>query len=98
MPFWSTESRAQRVIDNVAAYQGFEPVVIPLDDWRSRWLPDLQKEGFDIGLNWSGSRATGFDVSPQDVERNLISRESSQPNRPEDPDIDMPEGSPASPD
>jgi hypothetical protein len=30
MPFWSTKSRAERVIANVAAYAGFELVEVPL--------------------------------------------------------------------
>jgi Protein of unknown function (DUF2750) len=62
MPFWSLKSRAERVIETVPPYAGFEPVEIPLTDWRSRWLPDLADKGARIGLNWSGMRATGDDV------------------------------------
>ena len=36
MPFWSLQSRAQRVVDRVDAYRGFEVVSLPLDQWRSR--------------------------------------------------------------
>lgn len=74
MPFWSTESRAQRVIDNVEAYQSFNAIALPLDQWRSRWLPGLHKDGIWVGLNWSGQRATGYDVSSEDVARNISSR------------------------
>ena len=74
MPFWSTRSRAQRVIDNVEAYQGFEVTALPLDLWRLRWLPGLQADGILIGLNWSGPTATGYDVSSEDVARNVSSR------------------------
>jgi hypothetical protein len=74
MPFWSTQSRAQRVIDNVEAYEGFEVVALSLDQWQSRWLPGLHKDGIWVGLNWSGGRATGYDVSAEDVARNISSR------------------------
>jgi hypothetical protein len=76
MPFWSRRSRVQRIIDTVPAYQGFEPTSIPLSDWRARWLPGLAKDGLLVGLNWSGGAATGYDLSSQDVERNLAHREA----------------------
>ena len=77
MPFWSLQSRAQQVVESVPAYNGFEVVPIPLKDWGSRWLPGLERDGVRAGLNWSGSAATGYDVPPQDVERNLSAREGS---------------------
>jgi uncharacterized protein DUF2750 len=75
MPFWSARSRAETVIESVPAYEGFEPVPLTLDEWRSRWLSRLSKDGLRVGLNWSGSKATGFDLDPEDVERNLAARE-----------------------
>jgi len=76
MPFWSTESRAQRIIDQVEAYRGFEVVSLPLDVWRSRWLPGLAKDGLLVGLNWSGKSAKGYDVTPADAEAALVARKS----------------------
>ncbi|MGI8613025.1 MAG: DUF2750 domain-containing protein [Nocardioidaceae bacterium] len=67
MPFWSTRKRAQRIVDEVAAYRGFDIMAVPLDHWRERWLPGLQRDGLLLGLNWSGDRATGYDVDPADV-------------------------------
>jgi hypothetical protein len=75
LPFWSARSRAERVIESVRAYEGFEAVRLTLDEWRSRWLPRAQQDAFRVGLNWSGSRAAGFDLDPGDVERNLTARE-----------------------
>ncbi len=75
MPFWSLSSRAERIVASVPAYDGFEVVSIPLHEWRSRWLPGLERDGIRAGLNWSGPRATGFDVEPHAVERNLTARE-----------------------
>ena len=74
MPFWSRKSRAERVVASVPAYGGFEIVPIPLPEWRSRWLPGLKRDGVRAGLNWSGSRATGFDLEPEAVESNLATR------------------------
>ena len=64
MPFWSLSSRAERIISNVQEYAGFEKVEIPLNEWQSKWLPGLERDGLRVGLNWSGNRATGYDVEP----------------------------------
>jgi uncharacterized protein DUF2750 len=74
MPFWSKCSRAEHIVAAVEAYRGFDVVRIPLDEWRSRWLPGLQADGLRVGLNWSGARATGYDLEPDAVERNVIAR------------------------
>lgn len=75
MPFWSKESRAQKVINTVAAYADFEVLEVPLGELRERWLPGMQRDGLRVGLNWSGASATGYDSPPEDVERNLAARE-----------------------
>jgi len=74
MPFWSLQSRAVAVIESVPAYARFEPLAIPLDVFRERWLTGLEKDGLLVGLNWSRSKATGYDVSPQDVHVALAAR------------------------
>ncbi len=76
MPFWSLKSRAERIVAAVPAYSGFEVVDLPLQEWRVRWLPGLQRDGIRVGLNWSGDSATGFDLLADDVERNFTARES----------------------
>lgn len=77
MPFWSLASRAEKIIGAVDAYAGFETVGIPLNEWRSRWLPGLERDGLLLGLNWSGARATGYDVEPASVMASLAAREES---------------------
>lgn len=67
MPFWSSEKRARSVIGTVPAYRGFEPAPIPLAEFVDRWLPGLTRDGLRCGLNWSGRRATGYDVTPADL-------------------------------
>ncbi|MEQ4210148.1 DUF2750 domain-containing protein, partial [Actinopolymorpha sp. B9G3] len=53
---------------------GMEPVEISGQDWLDKWLPNLEKDGLRIGLNWSGARATGYDLTVADVLRNLDAR------------------------
>ena len=67
MPFWSKPSRAERIVDHVPAYAGFRVVRIGLDDWTSRWLPGLESDNILVGINWSGPRAQGYDMAPDDV-------------------------------
>lgn len=76
-PFWSRRSRAERIVAEVPAYAGFVVEELPLERFRERWLTGLERDGIRVGLNWSGTRATGYDVAAADVERNLaaVSRE-----------------------
>jgi hypothetical protein len=75
MPFWSLASRAETVINSVSAYAEFTTVAIPLIEWRSRWIEGLERDGLLVGLNWSGARATGFDVEPRAALAALVARE-----------------------
>jgi hypothetical protein len=69
VPFWSKPTRAQRVVGQVAAYQGFEVVPVPVEDWLAGWLSSLERDGMLVGLNWAGARATGYDMTPAQVLR-----------------------------
>ncbi len=71
MPFWSRRSRAERVILQVPEYAGFRPLEVPRADFESRWLPGLERDGLSVGLNWSGSGATGYDLTPAEVRARL---------------------------
>jgi len=66
-PFWSSRSRAERIVFTVAAYAGFEVEEIALDAFLEKWLPGLERDGLRVGVNWSGPRATGYDVEPDAV-------------------------------
>ena len=71
MPFWSSELRALKVIQNVSAYNDFEPVAIEWSVFCERWVPGLNHDGLFAGVNWSGSSAKGFDVFPTNSQRNV---------------------------
>lgn len=60
-PFWSSLSRAQRIVKTVPAYKGMWPVEISWAQFCDRWLPELERDGMKVGLNWSGPMAVGYD-------------------------------------
>ena len=66
-PFWSSRSRVQKIVSTVPAYSGFEIVDVPLDDFLDKWLPSLERDGLRVGVNWSGPRATGYDIEPSSI-------------------------------
>ncbi|MEP4545296.1 MAG: DUF2750 domain-containing protein [Saccharospirillum sp.] len=57
-----TLSRVQKIIKNVPAYNGFEPVELSWDEFGDKWLPGLTKDGLLVGVNWSSKNATGYDL------------------------------------
>ena len=71
IPFWSSLARAQHIATTVASYAGYEPVELGWEEFRDRWLPDLEREGLRIGVNWTGARAIGYDLTPADLRRNV---------------------------
>ena len=66
-PFWSSLSRVKKIISTVPAYAGFEPFELSWPEFRDKWLPGLERDGLLIGVNWSGPRAAGYDVTSQEV-------------------------------
>jgi hypothetical protein len=68
-PFWSSLGRVDAVIRGAAAYKGFSPVEITWEEFRDRWLPSLARDGLEVGVNWSGAAATGYDLSPEAVRK-----------------------------
>jgi hypothetical protein len=70
-PFWSTRSRVERVIKSVPAYAGFSPEEISWETFCSSWIPGLTRDGLLVGVNWSGARATGYDIEPAELKRNV---------------------------
>ncbi|WP_374222013.1 DUF2750 domain-containing protein [Allobranchiibius sp. CTAmp26] len=67
MPFWSLQSRAERIINRAPEYDGFRTREIPRSEFEHRWLPGASRHGLLVGLNWSGTRVAGFDLTPIDV-------------------------------
>jgi hypothetical protein len=71
MPFWSSRALAELIVKNVPDYHGFYPIEIAWQDFMDKWLPGLIKDGLLAGINWSGSDASGFDISPAELITNV---------------------------
>ncbi|TQF70134.1 DUF2750 domain-containing protein [Pseudoalteromonas luteoviolacea] len=67
MPFWSSLSRVQKIIDTVSDYRKFEPYELTWSVFVTDWAPGLKKDGLLVGINWSGIYATGYDLDVSDV-------------------------------
>ena len=67
----ATRARVQRIIETVPAYAGFKPVEISWSDFCSRWVPGLTRDGLLAGVNWSGESAVGYDLTPEELQRNV---------------------------
>ncbi|WP_443043318.1 DUF2750 domain-containing protein [Streptomyces sp. NBC_00371] len=65
LPYWSTTARAQRAAKIWG--HGLRVESMPLDAWRDRDLPDAAREGYMIGINWSGPRLVGWSFTPVEV-------------------------------
>lgn len=56
IPFWSSQRRAKRFLNQIPELSNFEPVELTWEEFRQTWLPDLKKRNLLVGLNW-GRRA-----------------------------------------
>lgn len=70
-PIWSSRSRAERIVETVPAYRDFEPVEVSWADFVTKWVPGLMKDEVPVGVNWSGLRATGYDLTAEKVVGNV---------------------------
>lgn len=71
MPFWSSRSLAELIIKNVADYNGFYPMEISWQDFKEKWGPGMTRDGLLAGVNWSGSTASGPDIVPAELIKNV---------------------------
>jgi len=70
-PFWSSLSRVESIIQNVPAYADFKAHELDWSVFADRWVSGLSRDGILIGVNWSGESATGYDLTPEEVKRNI---------------------------
>lgn len=85
MPFWSSKARVQKIIATVEAYSGFTPISFTWEVFVAEWIPELKRDDQLVGVNWSGVRALGYDLEPDDVLANVSAaierRESPFPRK-----------------
>jgi DNA invertase Pin-like site-specific DNA recombinase len=79
MPFWSSKERAEAVIKESPRYAGSEPYAITWANFREMWLVGMERDGIQVGINWTGAKAVGYDLDPRAVSIEIGSRiESGQ--------------------
>lgn len=71
VPFWSSKSRVESIIANVPAYKGFWPEKVTYNRFIHHWVETLSRSAQLVGVNWSGKRATGYDLPAEFVERSI---------------------------
>lgn len=79
VPFWSSRARVERVRQEHPKYKRYEVDEIELSDFLTQTLSMLEEENIRVGVNWSGPRLTGYDVSVGDVRTSIDAR--AQRNR-----------------
>ena len=66
LPFWSSESRLLKIQKAHPKFSAFEIKQLNLDEFRTL-LAKLARDGVRAGVNWSGPRLTGYDVTPGEL-------------------------------
>jgi hypothetical protein len=74
IPFWSSRARVERVRKAHPKYERYEVNEIALSDFLTKTLSLLEEESIRVGVNWSGPRLAGYDVSVGDVRANIDAR------------------------
>ena len=70
VPFWSSRSRLEAIQKRLPKYRQWQITEFPLwDFWRR--LDRLEREGVQVGVNWSGPQLTGYNVSVRDLRAGL---------------------------
>ena len=66
-PVWSSRRRVVRMLEGPLAAPGLVVVSHSWDEFCAEIVPETEREGLLIGLNWSGPRARGYNLAPSDV-------------------------------
>ena len=67
MPLWSTRERVVSFIANREDSEGCFPLEIPLHLFLRVWLPDLERNKINIGVNWSRKTNIGCEASAKEL-------------------------------
>jgi hypothetical protein len=76
VPFWSSRSRIETVQRAHPRYAAYAISEESLKQFLEKTLDQLEEENINVGVNWSGERSTGYDISAADVKRNICHHQS----------------------
>jgi hypothetical protein len=71
VPFWSSRTRLVRISKAHPKYARYQICEFPMENLLSS-MTQLQSEGILVGVNWSGPKLTGFNVSVPDLRAALM--------------------------
>ena len=66
VPFWSSRDRLVSIQRTLTKYERHQIDEMELNEFLD-WIPTLEGQGILIGVNWSGERLTGYNVSVADL-------------------------------
>jgi hypothetical protein len=70
VPFWSSRSRVETIQKRFPKYRRWQISELSLADfWRC--LDNLERDGINVGVNWSGQQLTGYDVPVAELRAGL---------------------------
>jgi len=62
-PVWSKITRVERIIKTIPEFSDLEPVEISWSEFENELAPKLKEKNIFVGVNWSGKKLTGYDMS-----------------------------------
>jgi hypothetical protein len=71
VPFWSSKTRLESIQAGHPKYQKYQISEVSLERFLKEDLQLLEGERLSVGVNWSGARLTGYDISAQDLRKNI---------------------------
>jgi hypothetical protein len=70
VPFWSSRSRLETIQQRLPKYQQWQITELAFPEFWRR-LDRMEREGIQAGINWSGAKLTGYNVSVQSLKAAL---------------------------
>jgi hypothetical protein len=70
VPFWSSRSRLETIQKRLPKNRQWQITEFSLAEFWRR-LDQLEREGVQVGVNWSGTQLTGHNVSVRDLRAGL---------------------------
>jgi hypothetical protein len=71
IPFWSSRSRVQKTQSVHPKYANYVISEISLSEFLNKTLLLLEEQRINVGVNWSGARLVGYDVSAAELRNNI---------------------------
>jgi hypothetical protein len=71
VPFWSSRTRLDKIQKMHPKYKAYVVSELSLLEFLTKTLQQLEEENINVGVNWSGSRLVGYDISVNELRTNI---------------------------